>query len=470
MKLLLIFLVSLSACGQSKSSDTDVNNTIDTTVTSANIKDTFAQGVVMKNIICKNSPQVSFALYIPGNSESQTLPVIYFFDPHADGQLPLNKYKSLADSFHFILVGSNNSKNGNDWQTAENIYTTLSADTKQRLNINENRIYVCGFSGGAKVASYIALNHPEVKGVIVTGAGLPDGKPVSNFNFSYTMLAGNGDMNMTDLAALNNQFDKTQTRHRIIFFDGKHEWPSETIMAKAFQGLQLDAMQEQLIPINEKFISSFSKQQQQIVNDNIAANKLLDADNVYNYSANMLQGLQGGEWFKTKQIAFTKTKSYQDQLTKQKTIFSAEEKQKEVFNQMFQQGDINYWAKTINSLNAASKQKSDEVAMNQRLLAYLSLAFYSISNNLINNNQNEQAKYFVDLYKLADPSNSEAWYFSAVTNARNNNAAETMANLEKAVQCGFNDKQRLINQPEFIAMASSLNLSKIESEIETKNQ
>ena len=44
----------------------------------------------------------------------------------------------------------------------------------------------CGFSGGAKVASYIALHDNNVKGVIAGGAGLPDETQAGNFNFSFT--------------------------------------------------------------------------------------------------------------------------------------------------------------------------------------------------------------------------------------------------------------------------------------------
>ena len=69
-----------------------------------------------------------------------------------------------------------------------------------------------------------------------------------NFNFSFTAIAGEGDMNMTDLVAITNGLDKTQTRHRIIFFDGIHEWAPENTMNIAFAGLQLDAMQQKLIP------------------------------------------------------------------------------------------------------------------------------------------------------------------------------------------------------------------------------
>ena len=51
--------------------------------------------------------------------------------------------------------------------------------------------------------------------------------------------------------------DKTQTRHRIIFFDGKHEWAPESTMNIAFAGLQFDAMHEKLIPGDDAFINNF---------------------------------------------------------------------------------------------------------------------------------------------------------------------------------------------------------------------
>ena len=107
--------------------------------------------------------------------------------------------------------------------------------------------------------------------------------------------------------------------------------------------------------------------------------------------------------------------------------------------------------------------------MYQRLLAYLSLAFYSISNQLINANENKQAEYFVALYKKADPTNSEAWYFSAVLDARNNDAASTRSDLLQAVSNGFDDKDRMRQQPEFIQLSAQINLSAIESKIGSGN-
>ena len=101
--------------------------------------------------------------------------------------------------------------------------------------------------------------------------------------------------------------------------------------------------------------------------------------------------------------------------------------------------------------------------MYQRLLAYLSLAFYSISNQLINGNQNEGARHFVELYKKADPTNSEAWYFSAILDAREGNGRAATGDLLTAVDAGFNDKGRLRQQQEFQRLGGQIDLARVES-------
>ena len=439
------------------------NNNKDTIQQSrASVRDSFTAGKIIDTVICTNDPSQSFALYIPVKSNKQPPAVVYFFDPHAAGSLPVRKYKALADAYGFILIGSNNSKNGNSLQQAEAIWQTLYNDTKKRLFINNNRIYTAGFSGGAKVAGYVALHHSEIKGVIANGAGLPDQTPAGNFNFTFTAITGEGDMNMTDLVAITNDLDKTQTRHRLLFFNGKHEWAPEKTMNRAFAGWQLDAMEQHLIAKDEAFISSFVAKSKQTVAEYEKANTPVKAAMECKVAINLLSGLTNEtNWFQQKQTAITNSATYRQQSLAQQQLLTTEQQIKGRYMQQFQQGDMNYWTKTINDLNAKAKTATAEGAMYQRLLAWLSLAFYSFSNQLINSNQNNDARYTVGLYKLADPTNSEAWYFSAILNARNNDAAATEKDLLKAVENGFNDKNRLQQQPEFQNL-KGLNFSKVE--------
>jgi len=466
---LILLFVCIISCANNHSNSTEDSDDIDTSILSgsnAHSTDNFETGKVITHVSCKADPAQSYALYIPAKGNKEALPVVYFFDPHGDGSLPLDKYKSLADVYNFILIGSNNSKNGNDWGTAENIWNILFDDTQNRLKINANRTYLCGFSGGAKVATYLALHHDQIKGVIANGAGLPEITQAGNFNFSFTAIAGEGDLNMTDLLAIANGLEQTQTRHRILFFNGIHEWAPESTMNTAFEGLQLDAMQKKIIPPDNVFIDNYVNTSRKTVDKYLRANNYLKAETECTLFINMLNGISNGvNWFNEKKVAIKNNPAYQKQSQEKQKLLVTEQNLKDEYQQRFQQGGMDYWIKTIKDIKARAEAATPEGAMYQRLEAYLSLAFYSISNQLIKGNQNNDAQYFVDLYKLADPTNSEAWYFSAILDARNNNSKATEDDLLKAVSLGFTDKTRLMQQSEFQQSGLTINLWEIENKM-----
>jgi pimeloyl-ACP methyl ester carboxylesterase len=405
------------------------------------------------SVRCSADPTQTYALYIPQRGLSQALPVVYCFDPHGSGILPVRKYKALADAYGFILVGSNNSRNGNDWAATETIWQNLAADTRNRLKADSRRVYTVGFSGGAKVASYIAIQHPGITGVIAGGAGLPDGVQAGDFSFSFTAVAGQGDMNLTEMVAINDALDKTRTRHRIILFDGKHEWAPVNTMALAFAGLQFDAMRAGLIPKDIPAIATYITGSKKRLRAYQLTSQLIKAAQECNLSVIALDGLSRQvAWFRQQAAALANNPEYVSQRQGQQDLLATEQNTKAEYMPHFQQGDDAYWTATINDLQTKSAGHTPTEQMYQRLLAYLSLAFYSISNRLITGNENVQARRFVELYKLADPTNSEAWYFSAILNAREGKGQEAEADLLKADSYGFRDKERLLQQTEFQAL------------------
>lgn len=464
IELLLLFFYTISCAG--KSHEVNTTDDIDSTLITQNtVSDTFSDGKIINPVYCFSDKTKSYALYIPSKRNKQILPVVYFFDPHGDGSLPLKKYQAVADSFHFIFVGSNDSKNGNDWNDAENIWNILSTDVQKRMPVNTNRIYACGFSGGAKVATFLALQHQQIKGVIADAAVLPE-IGTGSFQFSFTGIAGDGDMNRSDLISINENLNKTSTRHRLILFDGKHEWAPESVMNTAFAGWQFDAMRNHSIPTDSNFINDFILKNQKKVEQNLKENDLLKAKETCELVINMLNQLTGKvNWFQKEEDAILKNPVFEKQAIAAQNILIKEENIKAVYEKHFENPDLNYWKQTIKEVHQKAKSTNAESAMYQRLEAYLSLAFYSISNQLISANENNQASYFVELYKDVDPTNPEAWYFSAILNARNHNNTAVKANLLKAVSLGFNDKKRLEAQAEFQTGLSTYDLSEIESKM-----
>lgn len=421
-------------------------------------------GKITAPIACDDDASQTYAVYMPARGNGSALPVIYMFDPHGDGLLPLNKYRQLADEYGFILVGSNNSKNGNDWPTTNKIWSRLFTDTQKKLTINSSRIYTCGFSGGAKVAGYIALEYAQVKGVIANSAALPDGIEPGNFGFSFTAIAGEGDMNMLQVLAFNNGLNNTATKHRLILFEGKHEWAPAAAMNIAFTALEFDNMQRDPAKLNTGFINRYITQSRQKLEAFVKTGLFINAKRECDITLSFLDGLSLTDdikWFTQQANNITANINYKNQLKQQQALLDKEQSLENTYIQHLGQGDEAYWAKTIMGLQQLAAAKTLEGAMYQRVLAWLSLAIYSISNQLISRNDNAGAQHFVGLYKLVDPKNTEAWYFSAILQARVNNTSGAQSDLLKAIKLGFTDKQRLVQQPEFKRLDLTLIKSKL---------
>jgi poly(3-hydroxybutyrate) depolymerase len=109
------------------------------------------------DVTCSSDATQSYALYLPSTyTPAKRWPVIYFFDPGGRGRRALELYKDIAETYGFILAGSNNSRNfSNEQGKAVN---AVWQDTHARFGIDERRSYASGFSGGARVAGAMALS------------------------------------------------------------------------------------------------------------------------------------------------------------------------------------------------------------------------------------------------------------------------------------------------------------------------
>ncbi|WP_431215406.1 hypothetical protein ACQ86N_12325 [Puia sp. P3] len=260
-------------------------------------------------------------------------------------------------------------------------------------------------------------------------------------------------MNLTELVGITGELDKTHTRHRLLLFAGKHEWAPEGIMDQAFAGLQLDAMAQGRLPKEQAFIDQYVKKSRTRLTGYINAGYLLKAERECAVSVSCLDGVdKQADWFRQQRKSIAGSPKFSQQQQQERSVLAQEESAKAGYMQHFQQVDTRYWDGVIADLATKAAPGRPEAAMYQRLLAWLSLAFYSMSNRCIGANANDQGRYFVDLYKKADPANSEAWYFSAILSARGGQPKAALGDLEKAAELGFDDDRRMRQQPEFRQM------------------
>src|ERR1043165_3622499 len=91
--------LSLFSCS---SGNEQTNNAPTETKNETSIKsESFATGQVIDKVVCKGDTSQSYALYLPSDyAEGKNVPVVFAFDPHGTGKLPVAKYKNLAEKYH----------------------------------------------------------------------------------------------------------------------------------------------------------------------------------------------------------------------------------------------------------------------------------------------------------------------------------------------------------------------------------
>src|SRR6478609_9549848 len=213
-----------------------------------------APGIVHGSVAVAAEPSNSYALYLPSAySPAKRWPLLLVFDPFARGEVSVKLFHEAAEKYGFIVVGSNNSRNFQDPSAA---IRALWADVKERYAIDPRRIYTAGLSGGARVASSVALACKScIAGVIANGAGLPNGAATPGPEAAdWFLVAGTTDFNYPEMLRLKEALDARNAASRFVIYDGEHNWMPKEFAERALAWLQLRAMVKGLAPVDKEFI------------------------------------------------------------------------------------------------------------------------------------------------------------------------------------------------------------------------
>ena len=140
-------------------------------------------------------------------------------------------------------MGSNNSRNG-EFQPSIDAWNAIVKDTHARFAIDDDRTYLAGFSGGARLAFYFAIRCRDCfAGVIGSGAGFPAGlTPSLGLHFAVFSTTGTEDFNYGEVKSLAEALEKAGIPHRTEVFTGRHEWPPSSVAIDALEWLEFQAM------------------------------------------------------------------------------------------------------------------------------------------------------------------------------------------------------------------------------------
>jgi len=274
-------------------------------------------GKVLDAVPCVTDSTQTYALYVPSAyTASKMWPIIYAFDPEGRGRISVNLYKEVVEKYGFILAASNNSRN---FQTEAASYAarTLWEDTHNRFSLDPHRIYTMGFSGGARVATALAIRCEPcaIAGVIAHGAGYPF-PPSSKEHFAYFAFIGKQDFNWPEIMELRRVKEDSSSAYRLKVFAGGHEWAPSSDFIEALDWLQIKAMQSGTIPRDASFIDrvfAYTEKETDDASDNKDTTTEFDA---YRSLVFDFGGLKDVSEFQRKLDAFKDSLEYKQGLKK----------------------------------------------------------------------------------------------------------------------------------------------------------
>lgn len=387
----------------------------------------------------------TYVLYLPQDfNNKKKWPVIFMFDPHGSGILAVEQAKEAAERYGYIVVGSNNSKNG--VQNIATITDALFTDVLKRYPVDENRIYAAGFSGGGRVASSLALSFGKVRGIITCSAGLPNFDPLTApRKFEIYATAGKHDFNYDEVLAISKQLDQTDWRHLVTAFDGGHAWPPVSYINEAIAWFNLNAMRDGLIPKDKQFLRQIHDEIFASIARHLASGQFISAANECSNGIAKLDGLYSIKKIRVKLETIQKMEEYGLEMQKAERVKFTEMKLRDAYMQNFTIQNVAWWTNEINSLNDRVSHEKDSLnrQMFSRVKGFLGIICYSYTARAINSGDYPTAEKCLGVYQLAEPKNPDCYFFKALLFDKHNKVKEASENLTIAIKLGFSDNSKI---------------------------
>jgi hypothetical protein len=394
---------------------------------------------------CKKDSSQTYTVLLPSNYKSETRwPVIFAFDPHGDGHLPLRKMREPASQLGYILIGSENFRNG--VTNIQGIAAAMFEDAMSRFSIDDKRVYLAGFSGGARAAGSIALSGKGIRGIILSGAGQSGFRAdLKSSGFVVYGIAGLGDFNMSEIQNMDKELSSLGIVHSISFFNGKHEWPPVEELKQALLWFNFQAMHENLCPVNKGELNWFAKYSDSMATGFINSGKVVMAANLYQKAISALKDLYPVNDLEKKLNSLIISPGYQAAVKNEEMLSDLEERLKNEYSNAMLSRDEKWWANELKVLNDRCTSEKDplKLGMYNRLKGFFGILAYSYTSRMVQAGNVKEGERLISIYSLIEPENPDWMYYKALLFDKQGNTQKAIEELKLSISKGLGDRVRI---------------------------
>lgn len=433
--------------------------------------DNFPVARIIEKVACLKQPDQSYALYLPSIYSSQNpRPILYCFDPGARGRVPVELFKEPAEKLGYIVVGSNNSRNG-PWGPIQQAIQAVWEDTHVRFALDPRRFYTTGMSGGGGPAQVLATSGAAAAIICASVIDMKE-EALKNISYAFFGTAGLADFNYPYLDRHTEALLSLGKPARFETFEGGHGWPPASLAAEALMWSELQAMKSGLTPRNDGFLDAELKRRRQQAEMAEAEGKSWDAWKAWRYLALDFAGLRDVSECESKASALDqdkKVRSRRKELTEIARLQQARDGELQQWRAvlerpqagMLAQGEDRqeeFTSRAQSELRQSILQMKKQMERNvwdrerivsQRVLDGFYIGNFLYTRDLLDHKEYGRAAVVLEICLEVRPKTPGVLFDLARTYAGRKDKRKALSSLEKAVEAGFKDPDRLKTTPEF---------------------
>ncbi|HEX8146061.1 MAG TPA: hypothetical protein VF591_02570 [Pyrinomonadaceae bacterium] len=440
------------------------------------------RGRVVESVATLKDPSQTYALYLPSNyTPARRWPTLFCFDPRARGAIPVKLYSEAAERFGWVVVGSNNSRNGPVADSVKAAYLMIE-DTQARIAVDARRVYATGFSGGARQSILIdRLCRHCLAGVIAVGAGYPTTfRPSAPVTFALFGVAGVDDFNFPEMKELDAEMSRLGATHRFESFDGGHAWPTPELAAAAVEWMELQAIKAGLRGKDEAFAAGVWGRRLAEARRLEEGSKSYAAYRAFESLAADFRGLRDVSEAEVRYAALGASKEVKaalreeaGQLDRQERVVAqlfelAERRRGEFESRVQAAADFRGIVEGLR-VKAQAEADTGERRVARRTLNRVTAHFYEAAANL--RQRHARPPEVVAALEIASelaPRSPQLFYELAVAHAANSDRKRSLAALRKAFELGFRDADALGREPALDALRGEAEYKRLVEEMRIK--
>ncbi|HYK88352.1 MAG TPA: tetratricopeptide repeat protein [Acidobacteriota bacterium] len=424
-------------------------------------------------VVCRSDAGQSYALYLPSAySPEREWPILYCLDPGARGRVPVALFQDGAEKYGYIIVGSNNSRN-RPFEICKTAMESVWNDTHARFTLSKKQVFGAGMSGGARSICSLAQLTGLLSGVIACAAGFSGSQVPRSVPYFFFGTAGTDDFNYPELRQLDRDLEKVGAVKRIVTFDGGHDWAPKAVCTQAIGWLELQSIKAGLRRRDESLIDS-------LFGEAVASVRAAEGDSAASYLlkkalAADFRGLRDTAVFEREADALASSGEVKRFFREEEeTHLQQDRRGSELYSlwMMKQEGSLeetglSSFAVELSNLRrqADASKDSGSRRVARRVLHGLYVHAAEQGRAELEKNNFTGAARLLELASAIRPDSPIAYYNLASAYARAGDKRRALDALKRAMEKGFKDGRRVLEDPAFGQLRNDPGLKKLLSRI-----